>query len=74
MSASTDLRDGMRRGARATARRGLPPGLAVGAASLWALGAETVFDAHQIEYLKKDTPLRRLTLAADVANAELSLR
>ena len=45
MSASTDLRDGMRRGARATARRGLPPGLAVGAASL--LVAVSVLAAWQ---------------------------
>ncbi len=44
---------------------------AVGAASLWAVGQDAVFTGKQIEYLKKDIPLRRLTDAADIANAVL---
>jgi NAD(P)-dependent dehydrogenase (short-subunit alcohol dehydrogenase family) len=44
---------------------------AVGDASLWAVGADAVFNSKQIEFLKKDIPLRRLTLAADVANSVL---
>lgn len=40
---------------------------AVGAASLWAVGEDAVFNDKQIEYLKKDIPLRRLTDAADIA-------
>jgi 2-hydroxycyclohexanecarboxyl-CoA dehydrogenase len=44
---------------------------AVGADSLWAAGTDTVFDEKQIDYLRKDTPLRRLTTAADVANTVL---
>jgi len=42
---------------------------AVGAASLWAAGQDAVFNEQQIEYLTKDIPLRRLTHAADIANA-----
>jgi 2-hydroxycyclohexanecarboxyl-CoA dehydrogenase len=42
---------------------------AVGAASLWAAGQDAVFNEQQIEYLTKDIPLRRLTDAADIANA-----
>jgi NAD(P)-dependent dehydrogenase (short-subunit alcohol dehydrogenase family) len=42
---------------------------AVGTASLWAAGQDAVFNEKQIDYLKKDTPLRRLTDAADIANA-----
>lgn len=42
---------------------------AVGADSLWSGGADAVFNDKQIEYLMKDTPLGRLTLAEDVANA-----
>jgi AcrR family transcriptional regulator len=40
---------------------------AVGRDSLWAVGTEAVFDDKQIEFLRKDIPLRRLTTAADVA-------
>ena len=40
---------------------------AVGAASLWAVGEDAVFNDKQIEFLKKDIPLRRLTDAADIA-------
>ena len=40
---------------------------AVGAASLWAVGEDAVFNDQQIEFLKKDIPLRRLTDAADIA-------
>ncbi|MFF0105686.1 SDR family NAD(P)-dependent oxidoreductase [Streptomyces hirsutus] len=46
---------------------------AVGTKSLWAVGQDNVFDGKQIDYLLKDTPLRRLTEAADVANAVLWL-
>lgn len=42
---------------------------AVGSRSLWAGGQETVFDQRQIDYLLEGTPLGRLTLADDVANA-----
>lgn len=41
---------------------------AVGADSLWAEGKDGVFDSGQVEFLLKDTPLQRLTLAEDVAN------
>ncbi len=46
---------------------------AVGADSLWADGRDGVFTDKQIDYLIKDTPLRRLTNADDVANAVLWL-
>ena len=39
---------------------------AVGAASLWAVGQDNVFNQNQIDYMLKDTPMRRLTTAADV--------
>lgn len=42
---------------------------AVGDSSLWAGGTDAVFNEKQVDYLLKDTPLRRLTLAADIANA-----
>jgi NAD(P)-dependent dehydrogenase (short-subunit alcohol dehydrogenase family) len=42
---------------------------AVGAASLWAAGQDTIFDDKQIDYLRKGIPLRRLTTARDIANA-----
>ncbi len=34
---------------------------AVGAASLWAVGQDNVFNQNQIDYMIKDTPMRRLT-------------
>ncbi|MFL6108952.1 MAG: SDR family NAD(P)-dependent oxidoreductase [Marmoricola sp.] len=46
---------------------------AVGADSLWAVGEENVFNDKQKEYLLKDTPLRRLTTAEDIANSVLWL-
>jgi 2-hydroxycyclohexanecarboxyl-CoA dehydrogenase len=46
---------------------------AVGASSLWAVGQDNVFNAGQVDYLLKDTPLQRLTTADDVANAVLWL-
>jgi 2-hydroxycyclohexanecarboxyl-CoA dehydrogenase len=46
---------------------------AVGAQSLWAVGEDSVFDQKQTDYLLKDTPLRRLTSADDIANAVLWL-
>jgi 2-hydroxycyclohexanecarboxyl-CoA dehydrogenase len=42
---------------------------AVGAASLWSVGNDAVFNDKQIEYLRKDTPLQRLTTAEDIANS-----
>jgi NAD(P)-dependent dehydrogenase (short-subunit alcohol dehydrogenase family) len=42
---------------------------AVGAKSLWAADPEAVFNERQIEALAKGIPLRRLTTAADIANA-----
>jgi 2-hydroxycyclohexanecarboxyl-CoA dehydrogenase len=44
---------------------------AVGASSLWAAGGDNVFNEKQIEFLKKDIPTRRLTLASDIADAVL---
>jgi NAD(P)-dependent dehydrogenase (short-subunit alcohol dehydrogenase family) len=44
---------------------------AVGEKSLWAVGQDAVFNESQIDYLRKDTPLRRLTSAKDVADAVL---
>ena len=46
---------------------------AVGARSLWAGGTDAVFNDKQIDYLLKDTPMGRLTLAEDIANAVLWL-
>ncbi|MEV6768438.1 SDR family oxidoreductase [Nocardia sp. NPDC051030] len=42
---------------------------AVGPSSLWAVGQDAVFNEKQIEFLRKDIPLRRLTNAEDIANA-----
>ena len=42
---------------------------AVGAASLWAVGQDNVFNQNQIDYMLKDTPLRRLTTADDIGRA-----
>jgi 2-hydroxycyclohexanecarboxyl-CoA dehydrogenase len=71
--ARTTAREHGRHGIRANV---VCPGLvlpdspdAVGAASLWSTGQDSVFNDKQIDYLKKDTPLRRLTTAADIANA-----
>lgn len=44
---------------------------AVGAASLWAVGQDEVFNTKQIDFMLKDTPMRRLTTAEDVARAVL---
>lgn len=44
---------------------------AVGAASLWAVGQDAVFNQSQIDYMIKDTPLRRLTTAEDIGRAVL---
>lgn len=40
---------------------------AVGQDSVWAGGKDGVFNDKQVDYLLKDTPLQRLTTAADVA-------
>lgn len=42
---------------------------AVGRSSLWAVGQDAVFNQKQIDFMIKDTPLRRLTNAEDVARA-----
>jgi 2-hydroxycyclohexanecarboxyl-CoA dehydrogenase len=44
---------------------------AIGASSLWAVGQDAVFNQNQIDYLIKDTPLRRLTTAEDIGRAVL---
>lgn len=42
---------------------------AVGTSSLWAVGQDAVFNQNQIDYMIKDTPLRRLTTAEDIGRA-----
>jgi 2-hydroxycyclohexanecarboxyl-CoA dehydrogenase len=42
---------------------------AVGTTSLWSVGLENVFNEKQIDYMLKDTPLRRLTTADDIGRA-----
>jgi NAD(P)-dependent dehydrogenase (short-subunit alcohol dehydrogenase family) len=42
---------------------------AVGESSLWAAGQDAVFNPDQIDYMLKDTPLRRLTGAEDIGRA-----
>lgn len=42
---------------------------AVGATSLWAVGEDEVFNPKQIDFMLKDTPMKRLTTAQDVARA-----
>jgi NAD(P)-dependent dehydrogenase (short-subunit alcohol dehydrogenase family) len=42
---------------------------AIGTRSLWAVGQENIFNEAQIEWMNKETPLRRLTSAEDIANA-----
>ncbi len=42
---------------------------AVGASSLWAVGQDAVFNEKQIDFMLKDTPLRRLTTAEDIGRA-----
>jgi 2-hydroxycyclohexanecarboxyl-CoA dehydrogenase len=71
--ARTTAREHGRHGIRANV---ICPGLvlpdspaAVGAASLWSVGQDAVFNEKQIDYLKKEIPLRRLTTAADVASS-----
>ncbi len=44
---------------------------AVGESSLWAAGNDEVFNPKQIEFMMKDTPLRRLTNADDIGRAAL---
>jgi len=75
--ARTTAREHGRHGVRANI---VCPGLvvpesadAVGANSLWAVGEDEVFNDKQKEFLLKDTPLRRLTTADDVAGTVLWL-
>jgi NAD(P)-dependent dehydrogenase (short-subunit alcohol dehydrogenase family) len=42
---------------------------AIGAHSLWAVGEDAVFNQKQIDFMLKDTPLRRLTTAEDIGRA-----
>jgi 2-hydroxycyclohexanecarboxyl-CoA dehydrogenase len=44
---------------------------AVGKSSLWAVGQDEVFNPKQIDFMLKDTPMRRLTTADDVGRAVL---
>jgi 2-hydroxycyclohexanecarboxyl-CoA dehydrogenase len=44
---------------------------AIGKSSLWAVGEDEVFNPKQIDFMLKDTPLRRLTTADDVGRAVL---
>ena len=44
---------------------------AVGAESLWSVGQDDVFNPKQVEFLMKDTPMRRLTTAEDVGRSVL---
>jgi len=44
---------------------------AVGASSLWSVGQDEVFNPKQIDFMLKDTPLRRLTNAQDIGRAVL---
>ncbi len=47
----------------------LPDEGGVGADSLWAAGRDAIFNPDQIEYVTRQTPLRRLTSPEDVAAA-----
>ncbi|GAA5129607.1 SDR family oxidoreductase [Haloechinothrix salitolerans] len=42
---------------------------AVGSTSLWAAGQDAIFTDKQVDAVTKQIPLRRLTTAADIANA-----
>jgi 2-hydroxycyclohexanecarboxyl-CoA dehydrogenase len=42
---------------------------AIGASSLWAVGQDAVFNQKQIDFMLKETPLRRLTTAEDIGRA-----
>jgi 2-hydroxycyclohexanecarboxyl-CoA dehydrogenase len=44
---------------------------AIGASSLWAVGVDEVFNPKQIDFMLKDTPMRRLTTADDVGRSVL---
>jgi 2-hydroxycyclohexanecarboxyl-CoA dehydrogenase len=44
---------------------------AIGPSSLWSVGQDEVFNPKQIDFMLKDTPMRRLTMAEDVARAVL---
>ncbi len=44
---------------------------AIGERSLWAGGRDAIFTEDQIEYVRRQTPLRRLTAPGDVADAVL---
>ena len=44
-------------------------GVLSGQESLWAVGQDAVFNPKQIDFMLKDTPLRRLTTAEDIGRA-----
>lgn len=44
---------------------------AIGAASLWSVGIDNVFNDEQAQYMRKGTPTRRLSTAEDVAASVL---
>jgi NAD(P)-dependent dehydrogenase (short-subunit alcohol dehydrogenase family) len=70
--ARTTAREQGRRGVRSNV---VCPGLVlpeeggVGDGSLWSGGRDAVFDPDQIEHVRRQTPLRRLTTPRDVADA-----
>src|SRR6201999_4374840 len=51
----------------------LPDEGGVGAHSLWSAGRDAIFEPAQIEYVRKQRPLRRLPEASDVADAVVFL-
>lgn len=74
--ARTTAREQGRRGIRANVVCSglvLPDEGGVGANSLWAAGRDAIFNPDQIEYVRKQTPLRRLTEARDIADAVVYL-
>jgi 2-hydroxycyclohexanecarboxyl-CoA dehydrogenase len=74
--ARTTAREQGRKGVRANvvcAGLVLPDEGGVGANSLWAAGRDAIFNADQIDYVRKQTPLRRLTEARDIADAVVYL-
>jgi NAD(P)-dependent dehydrogenase (short-subunit alcohol dehydrogenase family) len=74
--ARTTAREQGRRGIRSNV---VCPGLVlpdeggVGAHSLWSAGRDAIFNPDQIEYVRKQQPLRRLTEASDVADTVVFL-
>lgn len=51
----------------------LPDEDGVGAGSLWSAGRDAIFTAEQIDHVRRQQPLRRLTEASDVADTVVFL-